>query len=133
MLDEKTLEWLERRKNFCTHCERMASFCSIGRKHNFNTTKCRCWKPYAPGRYTGYVFEDFKDAAEFEARVAAAATEKEYIMQCQHCTYKGDGCKNSNKDHTRMESHWCKLKLYRLAVEREMISEGKGPGRREKI
>ena len=30
-----------------------------------------------------------------------------------------------------MESHWCKLKHHRLAVEREMIAEGKGPGKKE--
>ena len=130
MLDKKTLQWLERRKNLCTHCERMASFCSIGRKHNFNTTKCRYWKPYALGRYTGHVFEDFQDAAEFEARVSEAATGRRDVMLCIHCQYENDGCKSSNILHTRMESHWCRLKHARLAVEREMIAEGKGPERK---
>ena len=130
MLDDKTLEWLERRKNICTHCRKRED-CRVGRKHNFSTRECRYWEPLAPGRLSGYVFKDFRDAAEFEARVAASATWRGEVMLCVHFQYKNDGCKSSNRLHTRMVSHWCKLKHHRLAVEREMIAEGKGPGRRE--
>lgn len=132
MLDENTLEWLERRKNICTRCYKR-SFCRTGNRHNFNTTKCQFWEPLVPGSLFRNLSEDFRDAAEFEGRVAASATWRGEVMLCVHCQYKNDGCKSSNRLHTRMESHWCKLKHHRLAVEREMIAEGKGPGRREKL
>lgn len=130
MLDKKTLEWLELRKNLCTHCGRRVT-CCIGNKHNFNTTTCRFWEPFAGAMPCGILIQNNKDAAEFEARVSAAATEREYVTQCAHCPYKKDGCRRSNTGQKRMESHWCKLKHHRLAVEREMIAEGKGPEREE--
>lgn len=126
MLDEKTIEWLERRKNLCTHCGGRVT-CCIGNKHNFNTTTCSFWEPFAGAMPCGILIQNNKDAAEFEARVSAAATGRRDVMLCIHCQYENDGCKSSNILHTRMESHWCRLKHARIAVEREMIAEGKGP------
>lgn len=50
------------------------------------------------------------------------------------CIYREDGCdKVKDKDGRRRKkpNEWCVLKRQRLAVEREMIAEGKGPGRKE--
>ena len=128
MLNEKTLEWLKRRKNLCTRCYKK-DWCKTGAKHNFNTTKCRFWEFTAPGRITGMVFEDYRDAAEFEARVA----EKLATVICGECE---EFNKKPNCPHTIYQApglYECRMKHARLAVEREMIAEGKGPsGRMEK-
>lgn len=126
MLDKKTLEWLERRENLCTRCA--VKNCIMPNNKNRILGGCEWFEVKAPGSKTGKLREDYRDAAEFEARVAASATWRGEVMLCVHCQYKKDGCKRSNRLHTRMESHWCKLKHHRLAVEREMIAESKGGG-----
>lgn len=133
MLDDKTLEWLERRKNICTHCCKRKD-CRIGKRHNYSTTKCPYWGLLAPGSTYGYVFEDYRDAAEFEARVA------EYLAHgssypISECTLEQD-IEKGLSDCTKFTEHGikcadCRLKSIRIAVEREMIAEGKGPGRKE--
>lgn len=128
MLDAKTLEWLERRKNICTRCYKR-SFCRTGGRHNFNTTKCQFWEPLVPGSLFRNLSEDFRDAAEFEARVSKylARGDMEDVpcahgmkIFCPRPPFAGKLC-----------GDWCRLRESRLAVEREMIAEGKGPGRPE--
>lgn len=135
MLDENTLEWLELRKNLCTRCYKR-DWCRTGAKRNFNTAKCRFFELSSNGKITGLIFEDFSDAAEFEARVAAKMAEPWILSggkpQCQHkgCIVPMLRQKLKPSDAERICA-WCKLKDARLAVEREMIAEGKGPGRRD--
>ena len=135
MLDEKTLEWLEKRKNLCTHCRKIED-CRVGKKHNFNTTKCRFFEMSAPARSTGYVFEDFRDSAEFETRVAEKLAEPWILSggkpQCQHkgCIVPMLRQQLKPRDVERICA-WCVTKDARLAVEREMTAEGKGPGRKK--
>lgn len=64
--------------------------------------------------------DDFRDAAEFEARVAAKLTdEPPYAFGfCQLCKYNTHGCRN-----LRMKLTQCRLKHARLAVEEEMEKE----------
>ena len=134
MLDEKTLEWLERRKNLCTRCYKK-NWCRAGAKHNFNTTNCRYFEMTAPWSITGNLLEDYHDAAEFESRVAAKTARFFDIETCRMCDYRKDGCdkvKDRNGKRIRMPNEWCVLKRTRLAVEREMIAEGKGHGKQEK-
>lgn len=130
MLDDKTLEWLERRKCLCTRCG--VKKCPLPHFQNRTYGDCYFFEIKSPGTRKGILCQNYRDAAEFEARVAEKATGRREVMLCVYCQYKNDGCKSSNKLHTRMESHWCQLKHHRLAVERETIAEGKGPGRRKK-
>ena len=132
MLDEKTIEWLKKRKNLCTRCYKR-DWCRTGAKHNFNTMKCRFFEMSAPGSIIGSISEDYRDAAEFEARVASKVARFFDIETCKMCIYQEDGCgKVKDKDGRRRKrlNEWCVLKRQRLAVEREMIAEGKGPGRK---
>ena len=135
MLDEKTLEWLERRKILCTRCYKK-NWCRAGAKHNFNTTKCRFFEMSAHGSIIGSVYEDYRDAVEFEARVSAKMAEPWILSggkpKCQHkgCIAHLLSQKLKPRDAERICA-WCVLKDARLAVEREMIAEGKGPGKKE--
>lgn len=122
MLDKATLEWLERRKSVedfccticdwepdqgidCDHCWPKEGFF---RNRNFNEMKPRCCEG------------DYKDALEFEARVAANLANGEDCHITDDCVFFGEGV-----------CAWCELKEARLTVEQEMIREGKGPGRLE--
>ena len=71
--------------------------------------------------------DDIRDAAEFEARVSA-------MLATVICA----GCDDFNKKNVcplaiyqATGIYECRMKHARLAVEAEMIAEGKGPGRRE--
>ena len=134
MMDKQTLEWMERRKNLCTRCYKRG-WCRAGAMHNFNTTKCHYFEMSAPGRITGYTFEDYSDAAEFEARVAVKMAEP-WILSGGKPNCPRNGCivpmqrqKLKPRDAERICA-WCVIKYARLAVEREMIAEGKGPSGR---
>ena len=124
MLDDKTLEWLELRKNLCTHCGRR-EWCRIGNKHKFNTAKCRFWEPFAWQVSDHICIEDFRDVAEFEARVSEMLA----TVICAGCEdfNKKDVCPLAIYQTTGI--YECRMKHARLAVEREMIAEGKGPGK----
>ena len=77
-LSEK--EWLERRKNLCNRCAK-ATYCRAGKSHGFNTEACRFWEIGAPiGDDFGAIREDFRDAAEFEARVAERLAERAFRL-----------------------------------------------------
>lgn len=83
----------------------------------------------------GYVSEDYHDAAEFEARVAVKMAEP-WILSGGKPQCPRNGCivpmqrqKLKPRDAERICA-WCVIKDARLAVEREMIAEGKGPERK---
>lgn len=126
MLDEKTLEWLERRKNICTHCGVKKCVFTPSQRKVFGW--CDLFEVKARGTKTRLVIEDFQDAAEFEARVAAylAHGDTEEVpcahgmkIFCPRPSFAGKAC-----------GYWCRLRTARLAVEAEMIAEGKGPWRK---
>ena len=124
MLDKATLEWLERRKTVedfcCTICDYEPTddiefdVCLPKKEffynRSFNKMKPRCCEG------------DYKDALEFEARVAANLANGEDCHITDECVFFGEGV-----------CAWCKLKEARLAVEQEMIREGKGPGSPEDV
>lgn len=127
MLDENTLEWLERRKiGMCCRCENYADCQWIPQpRGHFQTAQCWLFKSS-----DGYCIDknDYIDAAEFEARVAAKQA-KDICGQCDKFNSMEAGCPLAI--FTRPGLDACRLKHARLAVEREMIAEGKGPGRRD--
>lgn len=120
MLDEKTLEWLERRKNLCTRCYKK-NWCRAGAKHNFNTTKCRYFEMQALRSIIGYVSEDYHDAAEFEARVAKKLCDPFWNYAVAERYFE------LALPYRRLPAAVL-LKAARLEVEADMIREGKGPG-----
>ena len=115
MLDDKTLYWLGRRKRdiknkrgyFCRHCGQY-------KKPFIEWCNDEYYCPTCTKKY------DYIDAAEFEARVSATLAYSEDCYITDDCVFFGEGT-----------CAWCKLKDARLAVEAEMIAEGKGPGRKE--
>lgn len=122
MLDKKTLEWLELRKNLCTRCCKRG-WCRAGARHNFNTTKCRFFEMPAPGSIIRSLSEDYRDAAIFEARVAKklcdpfwnyAVTERYFELALPY----------------RRLPASVVLKAARLEVEVDMIEAGKQPRKR---
>ena len=72
--------------------------------------------------------DDIRDAAEFEERVAN-------YNPCLSCVDHPKNCPRelSDGDSLGDEIVACRMKHARLAVEAEMIAEGKGPGKREKL
>jgi hypothetical protein len=115
MLTEKDKAWLEKRKpptqkpwattaddNFCRACKKYNIDCVPWFR---NTVDC-------PTDQGGH----YRDAAEFEARVAAKLANYDYTDPClgkRHCPYAGKGWTCSR----------CNLKQARLAVEAEMEKE----------
>jgi len=80
--------------------------------------------------------DDFSDAAEFEARVAEKLAMGNVCHNCalpreRDCPLKHWPYSTYRKPATREEVAACRMKKVRLAVEQEMIAEGKGPGRTE--
>ena len=110
MLDKATLEWWENR-DLCVKCE--GFFYCMYRKSPYGLNVRFC-KLYTPERLSE---PDYKDALEFEARVAANLANEEDCPITDGCVFFGEGV-----------CAWCKLKEARLTVEQEMIREGKGPG-----
>ena len=110
MLSDKDREWLEKREErgayYCYHC-------TDGRIH----FECMdVWN--SPNNCPLEDAQDFRDAAEFEARVAAKLAQNTQAVPCiEH------GCPHG------MPLIWlcvsCRLKYARLAVEAEMEQEGK--------
>ncbi len=110
-LSEQEREWLERRKILCNRCVK-AAWCRTGEKHGYNTERCRFWELKVPNQsiLLGSLEEDFRDAAEFEARVAVLLTDLDapYVPPC-HIV-----CNHRHKCRA------CRLMYARLAVEAEM-------------
>jgi hypothetical protein len=115
MLNAQEKEWLERRKNLCNRCAK-AAWCRIRDKHGYNTERCRFWEIKVPNQgFLGRFDEDFKDAAEFEARVAETLLRR----TCFNCPDCPDDCPTSF-EHPRRTGKDCRLKRARLAVEAAM-------------
>ena len=115
MLSDKDREWLEKREErgdyYCYHC-------TDGRLH----FEClAAWD--APNNCPLEDAQDFRDAAEFEARVAAKLSRMDWEdVPCAHgmslfCPKKGGPHINCGA--------WCLMREARLAVETEMEQEGK--------
>lgn len=120
MLDEKTIFWLGRRKRdinnkfgyFCRHCEQY--------KRQFVEW---CNDAYYCPIYTRKY--DYMDAAEFEARVSEKFA---YDVESYFEIVNGIRTPISHNKNA-----FLRLKAARLAVEMEMVAEGKGPGRRKEV
>ena len=124
MLDAKTLEWLDWRKITCNRCG--TKMCCLPRQGTF-TGECDHFRVKAQGMENGVLREDFQDAAEFEARVAAYLA-GHGVEDVPMRPWDGIFCPNPpfmGKDCIK----WCLLRDARLAVEREMLAEGRGTGR----
>lgn len=110
MLTKAEKAWLERRKSPCLHCS--------------NHEKACCGYVLPPGASCEWIDldidePDYKDAAEFEARVALWLADKGRLFEepcsyqrkcrCPHLPFKRGYC-----------NRWCKLMTARLVVEKEM-------------
>jgi hypothetical protein len=118
MLTNSEREWLEKRKNLCIRCPKK-NYCRTGKKHNFNTRDCRFWEIYAPSEklWNHELREDFKDVAEFSARVAAKLATAFCPNDCDNLD--ADDCAISDCALYAKRST-CRLKHARLAVEEEL-------------
>lgn len=126
-LTEQEKAWLERRKNLCSKCIHKALGCILGKSE---------------GKRECIFFDadlgelDYKDAAEFEARVALWVTHNGCPNFDRPCVYldssnpypymswKGTGGECPHLPYKRGYcNRWCKLMTARLAVEKEMEKE----------
>ena len=116
MLTEKEKEWLERRKNICNRCVK-SPWCRVGERHEYNIENCRFWEIKVPNKniLLGSLEEDFRDAAEFEARVAEKLAERAFRL-CDEM----DVTEAVVTDERERSIGWHVLKKVRLAVEDEM-------------
>ncbi len=124
MLTDAELKWLEERQNICLRC-RDLKYCRTGKKHGYNTRNCRFWKITVLGPFSlAYPNDNYKDAAEFEARVAAklaiARMEVNWDDDFSCCPPETGERECSKK---RLDCQWCWLKNARLAVESDMEAE----------
>lgn len=117
MLTEQERAWLERRKSPCLHCSNHGVACgySLSEKATCEWLDLDVDEP------------DYKDAAEFEARVAALLSTREFRWLEYPCEYGDDMCHHIScppgKDHAEHRlwcRRWCKLKIARLMIEKEM-------------
>lgn len=117
-LSEAEKDWLEERKNICNRCVK-SSWCRTGEKHGYNTESCRFWELKVPNKsiLLGSLTEDFRDAAEFEARVAVLLA-KSICFVCPN--NKGGGCSTKNNSSDRACIEACRMRHARLAAEAEM-------------
>lgn len=104
MLDEKTLQWLEDRDALQFMFDQYT----------------------LPNNEVSFDV-DYDDIVKFEARVAKKL-ETGMCVECEEFNKKPT-CPISI--YQAPDLYECRVKHARLAVEREMIAEGKGPGRRE--
>lgn len=130
MLTQNEKNWLEERQNICLRCcDR--KYCRTGKRHGYNTTDCRYWKITVFESYSlRYPDGNYKDAAEFEAAVAAKlATERMAInwgddLSC--CPPEMAERECLKKASQNPDCQWCHLKYARIAVEAKMEAEN-GP------
>ena len=137
MLDEATIEWLERRKSVedfcCTICDWErdedidGGFC-WPKEEFFHDRDVREMKPCC-------CKGDYKDAAEFNARVAAIVGRNTVrygvllwnALFCNGRAIKYEDIPEIINDYFKIDLADI-LRYSQLAVEAEMIREGKGPG-----
>lgn len=110
MLTEKERKWLEFRKNVCFRCKKRRQTCSP-------VLREICQKAGYPIRDLAMVIPpDYRDAAEFEARVTARLAGAWAIGE-DMCF--NNHCQLFDKDRCTA----CYLKNARIAVEEEMDNE----------
>ena len=110
MLTDQEKAWLERRKNLCVRCIHKARGYTLGKTEG--KRKCNFFDMYPDE-------SDYRDAAEFEARVALWLVHNGRLFE-EPCSYQRK-CKCPHIPHKRGYcNRWCKLMTARLAVEREM-------------
>lgn len=123
MLTQNEKEWLEKRKSeyflSCLHCP------GRYKQKPRSTWECMsfCWdnKVVTQCELSSQDMRYFKDAAEFEARVAVKLANPQW-SPC----WRGDSCLefSGQKDERWVwNCEWCRLKYARLAVEEEMDNE----------
>lgn len=105
MLTEKERKWLEKRRTKDAPCGACWRWCR---------TECK----EACDRLTS----DYRDAAEFEARVAEKLTLKEPCPLPENADL--DDCPYFTEDDgSAFSCRWCRLKRARITVEEEMDNE----------
>lgn len=123
MLTEKERKWLEFRKDVCFRCKKRRQTCGP-------VLREVCQKAGYPIRDLAMVIPpDYRDAAEFEARVAVVAANGaqpclQYGYNCPY-GYAGDCPDNCDGNYNRFgtQATRCGLKHARLYVEEEMDNE----------
>lgn len=130
MLTEKERKWLEFRKDVCFRCKKRRQTCSPLLRES-------CQKAGYPIRDLAMVIPpDYRDAAEFEARVAEKLAEHAgsnarrgeigTLLRPRGCSwYNADGCRETvcpcGHDIDKCAGiPFCNLYLARIAVEQEM-------------
>lgn len=125
MLTEAEKKWLEERKqpNYPAACTRLRPIKKWGKVQVMTEKECR---PICGYDYNWRDWEcvllltknDYKDAAEFEARVAAKLAQS----PCWSCPEKSKlSCpRGKSEANGRPKAEACRLKHARLAVEEEM-------------
>lgn len=89
----------------------------VAKVHSYNVASFMCAvEPDNIADLLRYL-ENFRDSADFEARVAHHATNGYPLIGCPRCKYRAHGC---YKIRHKLSGHWCFLKHARLAVEEEM-------------
>ncbi|WP_300709673.1 hypothetical protein [uncultured Desulfovibrio sp.] len=115
MLTEAEERWLELRKNLCTLCEwNLYDNPCVRYGRAGETGKCKGFEPRNVGS------DDYRDAAEFEARVA----EKLAKSICVVCPENKNGrCTTRQNYAQRADIEACRMRHARIAVEEEIDSE----------
>lgn len=120
-LTEQERKWLEKRKKkntrLCTTCQNHAPWYVRGKLVKLG---CRTDSGEAcPFYRSSHTLDDYRDAAEFEARVAAKLTLEEPCPLPENADL--DECPYFTEDDgSAFSCRWCRLKRARIAVEEEM-------------
>lgn len=109
MITEHEQEWLERREILCTRCG--IKECVMPKNGNRVRGNCDWFEIRSDGSNTGRLYEDYRDAAEFDARV------QKWLMYQYEKAFQ---CKEVSGGF--MPSRETMLMFARLAVEEEMES-----------
>ena len=115
MLTEQEREWLERRKNLCNRCG-FQKRCSW-KSENIPCEKWGLFQIKAWGTKSGDVEHNFRDTAEFNARVAEKLARN--ICICCPDALARKSCPSAFES-PRRTGESCRLMHARLAAEAEM-------------
>ena len=115
MLTEQEREWLERRKNLCNRCG-FQKRCSW-KSENIPCEKWGLFQIKAWGTKSGDVEHNFRDTAEFNARVAEKLARN--ICICCPDALARKSCPSAF-EYPRRTGESCRLMHARLAAEAEM-------------
>ena len=117
MLTEQEKAWLERRKNLCLHCSNRGKACG----YTLHPEATCAWIDLDVAE------PDYKDAAEFEARVALwlAKDTRTGCLRPSGCSWYTKGTRRRTQcppglDIDKCDKAHCSLYLARLKAEKEM-------------